>query len=81
MKRFYVVLGVIALAAVAFIAYLLVLLLRDSQQLDFPAARILLIVRTHLFVRRPIAAMLDPSWTPPPRNVAPSTQMSLPLCN
>lgn len=67
--------------AVSFIAYLLVRLTRESQQLTVPAAQILLIVRTHLFIRRPIAAMLDPSWKPPPRNVANSAQMSLGLCN
>jgi len=67
--------------AVSFIAYLLVLLLQDRQQLASSPARILLIVRTHLFVRRPIAAMLDPGWTPPPRNVATTAQLSLQLCN
>ncbi|HVX56895.1 MAG TPA: IS4 family transposase [Candidatus Saccharimonadales bacterium] len=67
--------------AVSLIAYLLVLLLRQNQSLAFPAARILLIARTHLFVRRPIAGMLDPGWKPPPRNVNISAQMSLQLCN
>ena len=67
--------------AVSFIAYLLVRLLQAAQKLAFPAAQILLIVRTHLFVRRPIAALLDPGWIPPPSNPAPDQQMRLELCN
>lgn len=67
--------------AVAFIAYLLVQMLRMAQHRDFPPAQILLILRTHLFVRRPIAALLDPRWKPPPPKVTPSAQLALPLRN
>lgn len=67
--------------AVSFIAYLLLLLMQDSQQLSVPPSRILLLVRTHLFVRRPVASLFDPNWRPPPRRVVPAAQMPLPLSN
>jgi hypothetical protein len=46
--------------AVAFIAYVLVRLAQDVQPKAIPAAVILLIVRTHLFVRRQLGRLLDP---------------------
>jgi hypothetical protein len=67
--------------AVSFIAYLLVRLLQVAGNLTYPAAQLLLIVRTHLFVRRPIAALLDPGWKPPPREPGPPGQLRLQLCN
>jgi Transposase DDE domain/Domain of unknown function (DUF4372) len=67
--------------AVSFIAYLLVRLVQAAAGLDVPAAHLLLILRTHLFVRRPIAAMFDPNWRPPARTAAPAAQMSLVLRN
>jgi hypothetical protein len=67
--------------AVAFIAYLLVRLAQTAQKLVVPAARILLILRTHLFIRRPFAAMFAPDWRPPNSRAAPATQMILPICN
>lgn len=67
--------------AVSFIAYLLVRLLQAAQKPAFPAAHILLIVRTHLFVRRPIAGLLDPDWKPPPAKAPPQAQLTLQLCN
>jgi len=70
--------------AVSFIAYLLARLLPMAEQPKVSIAHILLVVRTHLFVRRPIASLFDPSWTPPPRRLAPSQQISLALpglCN
>jgi len=67
--------------AVSFIAYLLVRMLQAAQKLAVPAAQILLIIRTHLFVRRPILALLDPRWQPSPRRSSPETQLCIPLCN
>jgi hypothetical protein len=55
--------------AVAFIAYVLVRLAQDAQPKAIPAAVILLIVRTHLFVRRQLQRLLDPTAPlpdPPP---------------
>ena len=45
--------------AVAFIAYLLVRMLQAAQPQTYAAALVLLIVRTHLFVRRAISELLD----------------------
>lgn len=66
--------------AVSFIAYLLVRLLHAEAELECAAAKLLLILRTHLFVRRPIATLFDPAWKPPPRNRPHPNQMSLALC-
>lgn len=59
--------------AVAFIAYLLLLLAHEAQPADGqakipPASNLLLIVKTHLFVRRPIPELLVPRA---PRPAAP----------
>ena len=71
--------------AVSFIAYLLVRLIQPAEKpapkLAVRAAHILLVVRTHLFVRRPVAALLDPSWKPPPSSLTPAAQMRLELRN
>jgi hypothetical protein len=63
--------------AVAFIAYLLVRLMQLKQPVPPPAVLILLIVRTHLFVRRPLAALLDPRQPPQPRARSPANQLWL----
>jgi len=67
--------------AVAFIAYLLVRLMQAAQSQPYPAVMVLLIVRSHLFVRRHIAELLDPRQTAPPNHTAPASQLRLPLCN
>jgi hypothetical protein len=67
--------------AVAFIAYLLVRLMQLKQHVPPPAGLILLIVRTHLFVRRPLAALLDPRQPPQPRARSPANQLWLLACN
>ncbi len=57
--------------AVAMIAYLLVHLTQQAQPKPIPGATILLIVAMHLFVRRPLAALLDPGApqrNPPPKD-------------
>ena len=57
--------------AVAMIAYLLVQLAQQAQTKPVTGATILLIVRMHLFVRRPLAALLDPRTQrqqPPPKD-------------
>lgn len=51
--------------AVAFIAYLLVRVLHDQQPRPTAAVTILLIIRTHLFVRRPLLDLLHPGIAPP----------------
>jgi hypothetical protein len=66
--------------AVSFIAYLLVQKLRATLHREFAPAQILLVLRTHLFVRRPVAALLDPTWQPPPAHAPPSRQLALGLC-
>jgi len=63
--------------AVAFIAYMLVRMLHAAQTTSHPASSVLVIIRTHLFVRRPIAAMLDPQRPPLPKRVGPAAQLSL----
>ncbi len=67
--------------AVAFIAYLLVRMLQAAQPQTYAAALVLLIVRTHLFVRRAISELLDPRHPPPPRPPGPANQLQLPICN
>ena len=67
--------------AVAFIAYVLVRLTQAAQSRTYAAALVLLIVRTHLFVRRAIAELLDPKQPPIPKPVVPTNQLLLPLCN
>ena len=67
--------------AVSVIAYLLVRLVQVADKLTCPATNILRIAHTHLFVRRPIAAMLDPAWRPPPRGGLPGQQINLLPCN
>jgi len=67
--------------AVAFIAYLLVRLVQTAQQTAHAASIVLAVIRAHLFVRRPIAAMLDPRQPPPPRQSAPAAQLMLPISN
>ena len=57
--------------AVAFIAYVLVGLIQDAGMAAGvgkvpPAATVLLIVQAHVFDHRPIRALLDPTWRPPP---------------
>jgi hypothetical protein len=57
--------------AVAMIAYLLVQVAQQAQTKPVTGATILLIVRMHLFVRRPLAALLDPrtqQQKPPPKD-------------
>jgi hypothetical protein len=63
--------------AVAFIAYLLVRLVQSKQDKPVPASNVLTIIRTHLFVRRPLAQMLDPTRKPPPKRSGPAAQLSL----
>lgn len=67
--------------AVAFIAYLLVRLIQAKQPNPHPAALVLLIVRTHLFVRRPVGLLLDPRRVLPPRSRSPANQLWLLQCN
>ena len=67
--------------AVAFIAYVLVRLTQAVQPKPYPAALVLLIVRTHLFVRRTIAELLDPRYRPAPKPPDPANQLALILCN
>lgn len=66
--------------AVCFIAYLLVRMLHAKQDKRHPPIVVLLLVRTHLFVRRPIRALLQPnSPNPETCNPAPN-QFVLHLC-
>lgn len=67
--------------AVSFIAYLLVRLMQAQQPNPYPAVIVLLMVRTHLFVRRPIAELLDPRRPLPPKPRSPPNQLCLPKCN
>jgi hypothetical protein len=67
--------------AAASIACMLVRMLQAKQPQHYAAAMVLLIVRTHLFVRRTIGELLDPRRTPPPALVAPAGQHLLSLCN
>jgi len=66
--------------AVTLIAYLLVHVTQAAQPKPHPAVLILLIVRTHLFARRPITELLDPRQPPPPKPKAPPNQLRLPIC-
>lgn len=63
--------------AVAFIAYMLVRMLQAAQPKACAASMILAIIRTHLFVRRSIAAMLDPRTPLPPRTRPNPAQLML----
>jgi hypothetical protein len=63
--------------AVAFIAYLLVRLMQVKQSQAYPAVHILLIIRTHLFVRRPIEDLLDPRRQTVPKPAEPPGQLTL----
>jgi hypothetical protein len=67
--------------AVAFIAYILVRMLQSAQAKPYAASTILAIIRAHLFVRRPIAEMLDPRLPPAPKIRAHPAQLSLLECN
>jgi hypothetical protein len=70
--------------AVAFIAYLLVRIVQAAQAARakaMAASAILTVIRSHLFVRRPLAEMLDPSLPPPPKRRVPAGQLSLLECN
>ena len=67
--------------AVAFIAYILVRVVQAAQDKHFPASNVLAIIRAHLFVRRPIAEMLDPRSPLPPKRRGPAAQLSLLDCN
>jgi hypothetical protein len=67
--------------AVSFIAYMLLRLMQADAPQQHPAANILLIVRTHLFVRRPIAELLDPTARPPNLRPQPPNQLLLAICN
>jgi hypothetical protein len=67
--------------AVAFIAFLLVRLIQQAQPTLHAASSVLLVVRTHLFMRRPIAFLLDPSNDKPPGPTFALTQLRFPLCN
>jgi hypothetical protein len=66
--------------AVCFIAYLLVRMLHAKQDNRHRPIIVLLLVRTHLFVRRPIHALLQPNApSPEPRSRHPN-QFVLHLC-
>lgn len=67
--------------AVAFIAYILVRLVQTAQEKAQAASNVLAIIRAHLFVRRPIAEMLDPRRPPAPRRTGPLAQLALAISN
>ena len=67
--------------AVSLIAYLLVRLAQDRQETPCPASHILLLVRANLFVRRPLAHLLDPRKQREPRPKQPPGQFHLLICN
>ena len=67
--------------AVSFIAYILVRMVQTAQDKSHAASNVLAIIRAHLFVRRPIAEMLDPRRPPPPKCNQPAAQMVLPVSN
>lgn len=67
--------------AVAFIAYLLVRMTQAAQPLSYAASLVLLIIRSNLFVRRPISELLDPRRPPPLNQRGPANQLMLPICN
>lgn len=64
--------------AVALIACLLAHLMQAAQPGPHPAVVVLLIARTRLFVRRPVAELLDPQCRSAPKPGAPSDQLALP---
>ena len=68
--------------AVAFIGYVLVRLVQDAQTQDaktsvLPAVTILLVIQMHLFVRRPLASLLDPRRKPIPPPPGPLLKMAI----
>jgi hypothetical protein len=68
--------------AVAFIAYVMVRLVQDAQTQDatakmIPAVTILLVIQMHLFVRRPLALLLDPRRKPAPPPPGPLLKMAI----
>lgn len=67
--------------AVAFIAYILVRMVQTAQDKALAASNVLAIIRAHLFVRRPIAEMLDPHRPPAPKRIGPAAQLTLPARN
>lgn len=67
--------------AVSLIAYLLVRLTQTKQNTPQPASHILLIARTHLFVRRPLASLLNPTPPQAAKPTAPPGQLHLDLCS
>lgn len=67
--------------AVSLIAYLLVRLAQDHQETPCPASHILLLVRANLFVRRPLATLLDPRKQREPRPKQHPGQFHLLICN
>lgn len=67
--------------AVAFIAYILVRMVQTAQETMHAASNVLAIIRAHLFVRRPIAEMLDPRRRPAPKRTGPPAQLALPISN
>jgi hypothetical protein len=67
--------------AVAFIAYILVRLVQTAQDKVHAASNVLAIIRAHLFVRRPIAEMLDPRRPSAPKRTWPAAQLMLPVSN
>ncbi|HEY6433715.1 MAG TPA: hypothetical protein VIZ17_17180, partial [Acetobacteraceae bacterium] len=62
-------------------AYLLVRMTQAAQPLSYAASLVLLIIRSNLFVRRPISELLDPRRPPPPKQRGPANQLMLPICN
>ena len=67
--------------AVSFIAYILLRLLQADALQQHPPATILLILRTHLFVRRPIIMLLDLTARPPNTRAQQPNQLLLTICN
>jgi len=67
--------------AEAFIAHILLRLMQADAPRQHPIANILLILRTHLFVRRLIAELLDPTDRPPNTRAQPPDQLVLAICN
>jgi hypothetical protein len=67
--------------AVAFIAYLLIRLTQATQPQSYAASLVLLIVRSNLFVRRPISQLLDPTRLQPPSQLGPPNQLQLTISN
>jgi len=64
--------------AVAMIAYLLLRFIHQQQKIVQPASILLLIIRCHLFTRRPCHLLLNP---PPQIKPPPNPQLALFICN